>query len=158
MLVKLHCGAEYDFHTIKSITDLGNGTLEIVGNFKPRGKYQTIVIFIISIENWEEVSKEKISLKPYFCSECKKLHKNGEIFEAHKKYYMKKDEAIPSDKILEADLTKLKEFSKRQLKSLMDRMKWNPNKTDLYTKEINKLLIYEGVVTDEEFLENYQIK
>jgi len=158
MLVKLHCGAEYDFHKIKSITDLGNGTIEIVGNYKPRGNYQTVVVFIISIENWEEVSKEKISLKPYYCSKCKRLHKNGEIFETHKKFYLDMQDAIPDDDILEYDKSKLKEFSKRQIKNLTDRMKRNPDRNKSYIKEINKLLIYEGVVMDENFLKNYQIK
>ena len=158
MLVKMRCGAEYEFHTIKSIIDMGNGTIEIVGNYKPRGKYQTVVIFIMSIENWEEVSKENISLKPYFCDVCKVLHKTGEIFKKHKIYYTKDDTAIPDDKILEADMNDLKMFSKRQVKSLMERMKWNPDRSKMYVSEINKLLIYEGVVTDEEFIKKYKIK
>jgi hypothetical protein len=135
---------------IKSITDLGNGVIEIVGNFKPRGRYKYVNLWKNTIVNWDEVTNIfDIELKPYFCTRCKKTHKNGAIFDAHIEYMGKKEDLIPCDRIVEADISKLSSIGRKQLDSLMNRLKWNPKKADLYRQEINKLFIYEGATTEE---------
>ena len=145
MKLILKCGEYYEFYKIKYVEDQGNGTIEIKGNFKHRGKYKTITLFRISIVNWTEFSKNvTVTLKPYWCSHCRNLHKSGKIYEYHKKYWGNED-AIPSDKILSYDPKKLRPVAKRQIIRLAYKMNKNKKK-DIYIREINRLLISEGVV------------
>ena len=142
---------------IKSIVDNGNGVIEIVGNFKPRGRYKFVNLWKTSILNWEEVrSVFEIETKPYFCTKCKRTHRNGAIFESHIDWMGKKDDLIPFDRIIKADISKLRAMATRQLNSLMRRLKWNPKKSDVYRHEINKLFIYEGIALEEILPKNEQ--
>ena len=148
--LKIRCGEVYDFNIIKSIVDNGNGTIEIVGNFKPRGRYKYVNIWKSNIENWDEITSIfEIELKPYFCTQCKRTHRDGAIFKSHLSYMGKKEDLIPCDRIIEADTSKLREIARKQIKSLERRMKWNPQRADVYRREINKLFIYEGVAKED---------
>ena len=152
MQVKLRCGEIYDFHRIKSIQDNGNGTVEIVGNFQPRGRYKHVVLFIMSIENWEEVMHVyPISQKPYWCSKCKRWHNKGDVYEEHKENYRRADDVIPDDRILKANIKKLRKVAKNQIGRLLKKLEMNPSRKSIYKREINKLLIYEGVVVEDIF-------
>lgn len=149
MQIKLRCGEIYDFHRVKSIEDKGNGTLEIIGNFKPRGRYKHVILFKLSIANLDEIMNDyPIKQAAYYCTKCKKSHLSGKIYEEHKEFYENPDDLIPSHTILKADLTKLRKVAKNQLMKLYEKMK-NSHRPEVYRKEINKLLIYEGVVEDD---------
>lgn len=151
---KIRCGEVYDFNMIKTITDNGNGTIEIVGNFKPRGRYKYVNLWKMSITNWNEVKDIfQIDLKPYFCTQCKRTHRDGAIFESHMQWMGNKEDLIPCDRIIKADVSKLRDLAVRQLNSLMKRLKFNPARADMYRHEINKLFIYEGVA-EEQILPN----
>jgi len=150
MKVRLKCGEEYNFHIVKFVVDNGNGTIEIVGNFKPRGRYKSVVLFKFSIDNLEDFD-DKIRLRPYFCKKCKRNHSGGEVYFKHSKHYGKKEDLIPSNRILKADFSLLREMAKKQIESLLKRMDLNPKKASVYRHEINKLLIYEGVVLEDVF-------
>jgi len=150
--VKIRCGEFYDFNIIKEITDKGNGVIEIRGNFKPRGRYKSVRIWKQTIVNWDELTEIfKIRDEPYFCLKCKRTHLSGDKFYEHQEYRGKKEDLIPHDRILKADLTKLGEIGKRQLQRLLNRMDLNPGKSDLYRYEINKLILYEGINDEEIF-------
>lgn len=147
--LKIRCGETYDFNMIKSITDNGNGTVEIIGNFKPRGRYKHVIIFKMTIENWDEIVKIfPIIQKPYYCKKCKVIHKDGKKYNEHKEYY-KTEDLIPCDRILKADVDKLPDIGKRQYNRLLERLELNPDRREMYYKEINKLLIFEGVNEEE---------
>ena len=148
--VKIRCGEVYSFNLIESITDNHNGTIKIVGNFKPRGRNKHVVLWKMSITNFEELRNAfEIKLKPYFCLNCKKTHRSGKDFEPHIKYIGKKKDLIPCDRIIKADITKLRGIGKRQVESLLKIMKLNPLKSDRSRFQINKLFIYEGVALEE---------
>ena len=148
--VKLRCGEIYPFNMIKSITDNGNGTVEIVGNTKPRGRYKYVSLYKMTIENWSEIiSIFPVIRKPYYCNKCKKMHKDGDVYSKHIDYYGNQEDSIPTDRILKADIKKLKGVGIRQYNRLMERLQKNPDKKEAYIKEINKLLIYEGVITED---------
>ena len=149
MIVKIRCGEKYQFYQIKSVTDLGNGVIEIVGNFKDKGRYKIIKLWKTSIINLDELTKNfTVEIKPYFCLKCKKIHKNGSVFEEHGEFMGKKEDLIPSDRIIKADTSKLREIGWKQLNFLVERMKLNPQKASLYRREINKLFLYEGIALE----------
>lgn len=149
MILKLRCGETYNFHSVKEIIDNGNGVITIRGNFKPRGRNLIVSLFKMTIENWEDVvNVYPIIQKSYYCSKCKVIHNAGENYEKHKMYYKTEEDLIPTDRILEADFSKLKPVGVRQYNVLLKKLNNNPNKRKLFIREINKLLIYEGVNTE----------
>lgn len=150
--IKIRCGEVYSFNMIKSITDLNNGTIEVVGNFKPRGRHHNVILWKPSILNLNEIEDiYDIKENPYFCLKCKKNHHSGKIYYEHKEHIGKKDDLIPTDRIIEADLTNMREVADRQLERLLKRRELNPNRFELYTKRINELILYEGVNKEEIF-------
>jgi len=150
--IRLRCGEVYSFNMIKSITDLNNGTIEIEGNFKPRGRHHSVVLWKQAISNLDEIEKiYDIKESPYFCLNCKKTHYSGEIYYDHKEYYGKKEDLIPDNRIISYDKTKLRNIAKQQLKRLKKKIKLNPRRSDLYRKEINKLILYEGANNEKLF-------
>jgi hypothetical protein len=139
---------------VKSIATRVNGTVEIVGNFKPRGRYKTVVLWIQSIVNWDYIHDIfQVKRSPYFCTKCKIEHRNGDIYETHKSYIGSEDDLIPSDRILKYDIKKVPDhrrgIAQRQIESLLNRMSLNPDRADLYRHEINKLILYENIQEEE---------
>ena len=153
MKIKLRCGDVYDLNLIKKIVDNGNGTIEIVGNFEPQGKYKSIFLFKQSIQNYDELcSNYKFIQKPYFCSLCNKDHVKGKLFKEHL-MYRKHDRLIPTNRIVKANIKKLSPLAIRQLERLLSKKKTSKGNAHVYVYEINKLLIVEGVCDEKLFEE-----
>lgn len=147
MIIVLKSGETYKFNLIKKIVDKGS-MIEIKGNYKPRGRYFTIELYKKSIENLDVISSliEK-NKKPYYCSRCDRRHVRGKIYNDHLKYKQEKFE-VPDDRVYDINGSKLFGTAKRQVINLVKKWakeedkKWRKN----YIKEINKILIEEGLV------------
>jgi hypothetical protein len=92
-------------------------------------------------------------VKKYYCSECERYHYRGKIYKDHLEYkvekkgrktqsLLRKRNSIPSENILDFDADKLRPIARRQIKRFLKKMK-KTNKIRFYTREINRVIIYE---------------
>jgi len=84
--------------------------------------------------------------KTYFCTDCKKNHRSGKIYDEHLQYKEEEKEIIPSKKLLHA--YSLSEIAKRQIMHYIDKMIWDEKfnhskKREMYITEINRVILHE---------------
>ena len=61
--------------------------------------------------------------KMYFCNKCKRRHRSGKIYEAHREFEKKEEDEIPSNKIIKCDISTLKNIAQRQILVYLRKMK-----------------------------------
>lgn len=91
--------------------------------------------------------------KTYFCTECKRNHRHGKIWEEHLRYKKTKLDNIPRKKVVQYDWSFLRDIAQRQIMSYIRKMAWDKKnngsrKREMYIHEINKVILHEdnGIV------------
>ncbi len=82
----------------------------------------------------------------YLCTECKRKHHSGKIFNDHKRFKKVKPNEIPFNKLLDFDYNILPAIAQRQIviyarKMAWDRKKNGCNQRQMYIQQINKVIL-----------------
>jgi hypothetical protein len=81
----------------------------------------------------------------YYCSICKRNHHRGKIYDEHLPFREQKSKnlEVNSDKIIEYNVNRLRPIAKRQLVTLLKKLR-HSKKKELYIREINRLILHEN--------------
>lgn len=88
--------------------------------------------------------------KTYFCTECKKNHRCGKIWEDHKRFKkIKQEDNVPRKRVVDCDWDFLPEIAQRQIMSYLRKIDWDrknngSRKKEMYVHEINRVILHEG--------------
>lgn len=94
-----------------------------------------------------------VIINRYYCNFCRRYHYRGKIYQKHLNYQEKKkkktkanfnlkNKKIPTNKFIQFKKNELRPIAKRQINRLFRKM-YLTKKFNLYTREINKIIIYE---------------
>lgn len=83
----------------------------------------------------------------YFCTQCKRKHHSGKIFEQHKHLKQIEPNGIPTKKIINVDWKLLPNIAKRQIRHYINKLAWDmncngSNRKEMYIHEINRVILH----------------
>ncbi|TFF90894.1 MAG: hypothetical protein EU548_00660 [Promethearchaeota archaeon] len=79
-------------------------------------------------------------MEKYYCTECKRYHYRGKIYQEHLSYKKKKDiNSLKKNEIDSLDLERFRPIAQRQISRLLIKMESTGNH-ELYSNEISKII------------------
>ena len=79
----------------------------------------------------------------YYCTECKKKHRCGKIYQDHLQFKKVEKKEYPSDKIMKFNIDSLRPIAQRQITKYLEKIKLTPKMRGVYISKINELIEFE---------------
>lgn len=79
----------------------------------------------------------------YRCTKCNKCHRCGKIYYDHLEYKQREEVYVPSNKILEVDISSLRKIAQRQINGILRRMLKFKGSKERFVWQINRVIMYE---------------